>query len=325
MSIKDAETITRSDSADAAPAPHLEPHVCDGCRDLTLRVERLEQHLAALPIGNPHKLTTNACYWICVAVHAVLTFMLMSSALMVQVGLVMLLGAIGTATSTHVLSSRPTYKKLPRTMAAFAIVTGSGLLSISMADLVDVTEFVSTLMIYLPVLLGCSWFVAKLFVWTRGWRIVPPGEPDVSAKLQIRQLLFCTLLIAIYLGSVRYFFFEELAEVSASELALSLVYFVVPVSASTLFACLISRILLSPSGHLVRNLCLLGSFLLLLTALVYGIFFAINGGESLGSETVVALMTYGMVALTGILASPAFTYTMMRWANYRMVHPGHTS
>ncbi len=40
-----------------------------------------------------------------------------------------------------------------------------------------------------------AWFVAKTFVWTRGWRMVAPGGDRESAKLRIRHLLIYTLIV----------------------------------------------------------------------------------------------------------------------------------
>ncbi len=291
--------------------------VCAGCRELTLRVERLEARLAAgFDVGS-QALGTTACYWICLAVHAVVTFTLCSSAFTVSIAMLPLLGAFGTAVVCHVLSTRPILEKSLRTLLSFSLVILSAVIPMQIAGVMDMTDIFPTVMIYSPPMFFSGWFVAKLFVWIRRWRIAPPGYNTELPKLKIRHLMGSTLVVAVYLGGTRYLASGEI-DFSGTELLLGMAYVAIPTAVATILASVMARLILSRRGHLIRNLLLFTTITFISGMLIYAIISMYSGTE-IGGEEMMMLVTYGVALLVGLLASPAFTFAMLRQSGYRIL------
>ncbi|MDA1054003.1 MAG: hypothetical protein O3C40_26435, partial [Planctomycetota bacterium] len=69
------------------------------------------------------------------------------------------------------------------------LVGASAIVAMSLADFGTANDLMPGICIYLPFLGGGVWLVAKIFVWTRGWRLVPPHGASEFPKLRIWHLL----------------------------------------------------------------------------------------------------------------------------------------
>lgn len=323
MSAKEPETttITRTDRSALGTTGE---NICAGCRSLTLRVEQLENRLATLTsdsVAAPH-LGTTACYWICIGVHAFAVFAAMGTPLGVTFGGIAILSAFGTWSVCHVLATRGFTEKILRSCLSASIVTAAALVPLVLIIELDYEDFFPMLLLGLPACMLSGWIICKLFVWVRGWRIVPPGYQSEYPRLQIRNLLVVTLMVAGYLALIR-LSVDELSDLVDDELLMMTVYAVIPTSLSTLFACFWARILLtSRTGKIARNLVLM----LLVTPLVLGLFYlgliaSIQGFSSIDLESMLTIPVYAMLATILLGTSPVFSFVMLRSAGYRLLHP----
>ncbi len=321
MSAETTDAIMRSDPLVADDAASQSQ--CDGCRQLAQRVERLEKQIREIQDRGviSANLGTTSCYWICMGVHVFGTFCLFSNMFLIQLGIVSLVGACGTAAVCHVFSTRSIPEKTLRTLLSCGIVASAAVLALAMQDSLDIAEFFPALLLYLLPMLVSGWFVAKVFVWTRSWRLVPPGYPDDYPKLQIRHLMACTLFVAIYLGVARWAI-DDVSELLGDDVVLVFAYIAVPMVLATLFSSILARILLSrKSTKIVRNLCLFSAAMVLLVVVGYCAVYVWFGGESVDMDELVLIVVYMFIGLLGLFASPVFTFAMLRAAGYRWLHP----
>ncbi len=322
MTTKPHDVVLRSDPP-ITPDPQALP--CVGCRALTERVEKLERQLAELEskeIVVRASLSPAAHYWICLAAHALTVFGVCASSMFYAYATIVFLGAIGTAAVAHVFSTRSVAEKTMRTLFSSSVVAGSGLLALGMNEEAGLDGFLPALLLYVPPIVVASWFVAKLFVWVRAWRLVPPGYPSEAPKLQIRHLMISTLMIAIYLGAVRYAVGDQ-EEYWSIEVFAMLAYVALPVGFVTLFSCVLARIMLTARRrHIVRNAILFAFSTVIAAFFSYaGLLVIMGEGLSMDADEMVGLAIYAIVGLAAIFISPVFTFALMRSAGYRFLHP----
>jgi hypothetical protein len=326
MSIDSADStgnVLRRDPPSLVRGPAVE---CEGCRERTARIEQLERRIEELEDGSVSQpnFAATRCYWICLATHAVITLGLFLNPYTIQIGIVTTIGFLGTLSACHGLSTRSLPARLWRTVVALTVVIGSAMIATSMQGGIDVSEMALMILFYLVPMLLTGWFVAKIFVWTRGWRLVPPGGTSESAKLQIRHLMIWTFVVAVLLTAGRLAVGDQ-TEVFEGDVLVAVLWAAVPAVVSTLIGCVLARILLSRSNRkLVRKLF---AFAAVSLVLVVGTYFAVLGAmgeisaDGVDLQSFVIISLYVVFAVFGLMASPVFTFVMMRTANYRMIHP----
>ncbi len=314
-----ASSIAAPESSERKPLGDI----CAGCSELTERIERLElllaEHADAVVVP---ALSTTSCYWICIAVHAFVTFSLFAIEIAVQFGLIAVVGAIGTLAVCHVLSTRPIHIKLARTALSSVTVGFSAIAAMAVADVASPSEILPSICIYFPIVFGTAWFVTKLFVWTRGWKLLPPGGANEYPKLRIWHFFLWTFVAAVFLAMCRWLVddVEELMGVEALGLVLQ---GGVPAALCTVFACLLARVTLVPNNpRVLRHVSILAASALGVFVCVASLFLLLSGGTGSSFETLAIVMLYAPFATFGALASPGFTFLMLRIAKYRMVVPG---
>jgi hypothetical protein len=306
------------DPAGAASTANLS--ACDGCRELTARIERLEKRLAALdPSTVPAtRLSTTTCYWICLLVHALVLFCFMSSILL-MLGLVLAWGACGTLIVCHVFSTRTIPQKTMRSLLSVSIGIGSCLLALGINKDIAVGDL-SFVLPVLPLVFVGPWFAAKIFVWTRRWRLVPPDHTDEYPRLQIRHLLLGTLSAALYLALIR-LSIGEADELLKAETLSVIPYGAIPALIATVLGCVLARIMLSErSKKMPRNLCwfavtMIGLAVVCVTAMMW-----VTDSGALNGELIMTMAVYTLLVLLCLCASPLFTFVMLRQARYRLLH-----
>lgn len=300
--------------------PETDLEMCEGCRELTLRVERLETLLQQQrkPQVAP-VLGTTICYWLCVGVHAFFAFALSANEGLVTFGMMLFIGSVATLTVCQVLSTRTIHMRLGRTLLSVNIVGWSSLIGLWLGDVAEPLEALPFVFAFFPPAFASAWIVAKMFVWVRGWRIVPPHHSPEHPRLQIHHLLLCTLLVAAYLAISRTLF-DDIKDWIDTDVMITLAYLCIPTVACTLVSCLLLRIVFAATAPRV----VLGSILLVVgsTILMAVACFAIvllAGEASADAEILVALLVYAIPLSFGVLLSSGGTFAMMRIANYRFV------
>jgi hypothetical protein len=322
MPIESTERVDRGHIA--SPSPEREPlrDVCPGCADLAIRVERLERQLAARTedvAGSP--LGATGCYWICIGVHAFVTFGLFSNEIGLQFGMLAMAGAVGTLAVCHVLSTRPMHTKLLRSLLSITIVGTSAIIAMALADMGDAGDLLRAICVYVPFFVGSAWFVAKIAVWTRGWRVVPPGGASEFPKLRIWHLLLCTFVVAVYLALVR-LLVTDTEELLSAEMVGVVLYVTLPAAVCTVFACALAKVILLQNNPRVF-LKATGLVLIALMVTVGGwiLVFVLSGEVDNILEVSLALALYAPLTVIGVFASPCFTFLMLWIANYRFIVP----
>ncbi|MFK8112678.1 MAG: hypothetical protein AB8B91_10760 [Rubripirellula sp.] len=293
---------------------------CEGCRELAARVERLEHALRlsqqeAEPPLNP--LGTRSCYWICVLAHALFASALFTTSEFVVYGLMLSAGAVATMTVCQVFSTRPVHVRSLRSALSIGIVSSAVVWTMWIADVAEPFDILPLLFACYPPIFVSSWLVAKVFVWSRGWKIDPPGQSAKYPQLRIQHLMVCTLLVAAYLGIARMFFSTSLAWDGGEFLGMVL-YGCVPTIISTTLSCLLARIILGRSGK-GRKLglaILIGGLALLMLCLIpmISLFF----GEGWNWAMITSLSLTMLPLLVGVVISSGGTFAMMRFANYQL-------
>ena len=326
MSVESVDKAARTPSDSASSERRPLGDVCGGCRELEERVERLERHLLekVAEVSTP-ALSTTGCYWICVSVHAFVTFSLCSNELGIQFGMLVIAGAVGTLAVCHVFSTRPIHVRIMRSLLSMAIVGGSALVAVSQGNLSTASDLLPAVQIYLPLLAGSAWFVAKLFVWTRGWMLVPPNGASEFPKLRIWHLFLATLVAAVYLAIGRVLI-DDTDVFLGGEMMLLVLYITFPTAVCTVFACVLARIILQPPNpKKVLQATLLGTSAFALAALGWGVLILISGDADSIVELSLMVAFYAPLAALGVFASPGFTFLMLRTAKYRFVIPGQSA
>ncbi len=325
MSSGQKESILRTDVPSASDGVSS---VCQSCAELTARVEQLERQLELQLAGqrddlaNESKMTPTKCGWVCIMVHAFVAFCMFTSIYAMQLGILFLAGSFGTVIASQVFSTRSIPVRLLRTVFSVGIVVAAVMAALGFQDVDQVSGIVPLVLVVLPFIAAAGAFVAYCFVWTRGWKLVPPGSPNLSSKLQIRHLLACTLLVAIYLSALR-FWADEISDAAVDEDTLAIMfYWAIPVVICTLGSSVLARIILSHRHQRLGKrlgIFLGGAFGLI--ALLTAALFAVSG-EALGSNTMmVGVLIYSNVITFFVFLSPLFTFLMMRSAKYRFIHP----
>jgi hypothetical protein len=282
----------------------------------------LERALAARAeeVGGP-SLSTTGCYWICVAVHAFAIFCLFSSQIGIQLGMLALAGAVGTLAVCHVLSTGPVHTNLLRSLLAITVVGASAISGMAIGNEVDANDALSAIWVHLPFFVGSAWIVAKIAVWARGWRVVPPRGANAFPKLRIWHLLLYTFVAALYLAVARWLVTDR-EDVLSPAIVGGVLYVALPAAFCTVFACLLAKMILLQNNPRV----LLKVTGLALSALAVSVFgwtsvFMLSGGVDNIFEVALALVLYAPLSVVGVFASPCFTFVMLRIANYRFVVP----
>lgn len=316
QSQEDAKAATRIDRPSKTMVRDAD--VCEGCRELTARVEQLEQALAIQQAANdPQTLSTTACYWICVGVHALAALLMYSSDELVQYGMMLSIGSMATLVVCQVLSTRPVHLRVLRSLLSICIVAAAAMLGMWFADMTEPSDVFPFLIIMFPPVFVSGWIIAKPFLWFAGWRIVPPGYSTQYARLQIRHLLFGTLMIAAYLAIGR----SSSSVIEGwlgDELAITVAYLIIPTMVCTLVSCLLARTMLAAPAPMVAAYCLalaIGSVVVM--TLAFAVVLTLISDMSINREALVGLSMYAVLLSVAVFASSSGTFAMMRIAKYR--------
>lgn len=317
----DLATLVRIDAGNQPPESSPQ-EACAGCRELTARVERLEAALAARPLGtgpltDSTALTTTACYWTCVGVHACVLFLMYAVEPLLQFGLMGTIGAVATLVAVQVLSTRPIHVRTARTLLTTLIVTFAAMLGLWVGQDAEFMEIMPFMLLMYPPVFASGWLVAKLFVWVGGWRVVPPGKSSEYPRLGILHLLLCTLVIALYLGLNR-LLIQDISDWIGEDVAGTLAYICIPMALCTVVACVLARILLVESIPKAIVACaLLGVGTTITMLAVCILIFALWGEFSFDAEIMLGLLIYSIPLTLGVFASAGGTFSLMRVAKYR--------
>ena len=125
----DLANLIRIDPA-APNRPSSQAGSCQGCLELAVRVERLEAALATQRVVDTTTLSTTACYWTCVGVHAVALFIMYAVEVLLQFGMMGTIGAIATLVAVQVISTRPIHIRTARTLLTTLIVSFAAFLGL---------------------------------------------------------------------------------------------------------------------------------------------------------------------------------------------------
>lgn len=291
--------------------------ICAGCAELTERIERLERRLSQLDSPPAQAaLGTTLCYWLCVGFHALLCFGSFGSDNTASFAYIFVIGGCGTLAVCHVLSTRTFIAKTARSALSLAIVTSTIGLTMWLTDQNDLEDLFQVTALYLPVLVFAGWIVAKSFVWTRGWRIIPPGGSKQFSKPSIRDLMMITVVAAILFGAFR-FTIGDVADDLADEWMAFLIYIAAPVGTASLITVFLARVILSPRewvsiGQLILAIfAAIGSVILL-----YAMLLGLDGVDGDFSDLTTLLIYCATSAGLGMI-SPLVTFALMRSAGYR--------
>ena len=138
-----------------------------------------------------------------------------------------------------------------------SLVSAAAIAGMWLGDIAAPSDVIPFILMLAPPVFASGWIVAKAFVWTRNWRIVPPGYSAKYPKLQIQQLMLGTLLCAAYLASSQ-LLVEDLESWFEEDLITTAVYLCVPSAVCAVISCLLARIMMDPSNQsvVVRTLAL---------------------------------------------------------------------
>lgn len=299
--------------------------MCDGCRELTSRVDRLEAALAARENSNDGGLTTTVCYWACVAPHGFAAFMMLGSEVLVPFGLIVSLASLPTLAVVQVFSARPLHQRLLRNFLAASVVALCGIAGLWIADVATPGEVIPFMLLLSPPAFFSGWFVAKVIAWNRGWLIVAPGQSVDRPRLHVRHLLLCTSLVAVYLAAARLVLSDSTIWMGSDVLTVALIIALTTMGC-TVVASLMARILLAHSRT---------SLVLKLTALIVAATIGTSGivmlivlflsQFTLDWEILFTSAIYSLPMTAWVIASTGWTFTMMRIADYRIYSPRETA
>lgn len=316
-------TTERTDSRQSMHADDREStgDNCPGCNQLAERIEHLEQRLAANQSdGSPAKLSATGCYWICLAVHVFVTFCLFGIESGGQHKAYFILGgAASTISICHVFSVRPLHQKMVRNFFAIAVVVATAFLlprfaEMELRQLVEVLGFV---WVVAPLIFVSPWLVAKIFVWTLGWRLVPPGFSEEIPELRISHLLLLTATVAGYLAVGRFLIGDLGNFFDGGMVGLALSVFM-STTVCGLFCCVLARIMLRPNNS---NAIKHTTYLVITGGVVSSSILSLLVFRSAAptTETISWFLTYVLLAMLGLFGSSSFSFLMMRFAEYRLV------
>ena len=306
-----------------------EIEVCAGCAALTVRLEKLEQQVAAfeqrdaLLFPEPTPLGTTACYWLTIAIHCVIfCFTAIGIHALSLLFYSLLMGSIGSLTVCHVMVNRTVLHRFARTLLSVACVGIVATLPLtqsmgSMRSLIDMQ-----LILIPPVSLG-AWFVAKAMVWTQNWMIIPRGTDGTRHRMKISDYFVVTLIVAVYSSMLRGF-----VDISSLDLSDSS-------SWATLFWPVLASFLGVPSAAMVargtlvakiRIKWLLGAYLVTAIGLVVilGSYTLLVDRSGRTSEFILCF-AYAAICSALSLVSPLITFLLMRSAQYRFSYPSFKS
>ncbi|MGI9472066.1 MAG: hypothetical protein ACR2NZ_11065 [Rubripirellula sp.] len=315
----DSPTLIRIDpGSDSERSSSSE--TCQGCRELTTRVERLEAALAEQQVvrsisPDASALGTTACYWTCVGVHAAIIFLLYANEALLQFGLMGTIGAVATLVAVQVLSTRPVHIRTARTMLSAGIAVSAAFFGLWIGQDAEVADLMPFLLLMFPPVFASGWMVAKLFVWVGGWRVVPPGSSAQHPRLGIQHLLLCTFLFACYLG-VNRLMIDDMDDLLGEDLVSTLIYLCVPMGFSTVVACVLARILLVESAARALWRCVLLGIGTTIGMLAICVLLLALFEFSFDADIVLGLLLYSIPLTIGVFASAGGTFSMMRLANY---------
>jgi hypothetical protein len=232
-----------------------------------------------------------------------------------------LAGAIGTLAVVHVLSTRPIHLKILRTILSTGIVVAGAFAGMALAGFDSSDETLAAVCLCFPFLFGSAWLATKMFVWTRGWRLIAPNGPSELPKLRIWHLLFFTFIVAVYLAVSRWLI-TDADEVLGVEALSMLTFITIPTAVFTAFSCALARVMLRPKNpRKFRHAVLFTTSALVASACTWTLALLLLGGGGSLAEFALGLLLYMPLTTIGILASPCFTFLMLRLANYRLVAP----
>lgn len=292
---------------------------CSGCSELSKRVEKLESQLAMLlsnSMVHEPTLGTTSCYWVIIFLHCFVGLFMMTG-IGYLIAYPFLLGALGTWVVCHALPLRSVLMKWLRSILSLFVVLSACAIPM-MAMEVDVADLLPLLlflpMVALPALLG-----AQAWVWIAGWRIMPPSQQAKEIpRFRIVDIFAVTALAAVYAALFQFADFEDYDIDLADG---GWIYVGLLVALSTLIgfgAAMIARAFLAPGK--VSKLWLMFAFLAIGVPAVGLTFFMLGMAEGLDDLGTVLLtfLLYGVGGVAILLASPVFTFFMMRIARYRI-------
>ena len=303
--------------------------MCPGCRDLTGRIAELERRIAqlaetqsTLPV-----LGTRAAYWITIAAHCtLLAIMAAGEDLGGMLLYPFLFGAAGSLAVCHVFPIRGTLHKIGRTALTATCVTFFGFLPwlLQLDSFQDLGMSYMMLLLYFPPLFVVAWFTAKLFVWTRGWRIVPPGIEPKQIRLKIRDILLLTALVALYVSSIRWI--AAAADVQFDD---SQIWMLAAIGAGgsilgTIACSFFSRAMLIPGRSIQFRWMLAGASTVFACVVMLTLYFVIANGDLQEWPEGMIYLIYALAGTAMCLVSPALTCLLLRFAQYRLVVPAHS-
>ena len=317
--MSEAPTQPKYDPIDAEDVPSPADDqplgdICAGCEELTLRLERLERRLAELEYpSREQSFSTLHCYWLCVALHALVAFAGIDDEGL-TFGYRFLMGACGTLAVCHVLTTRPVLEKFGRTLLAVIVVSLSMMLSGWISEMMEPIDLLSALSVYLPIMIVSGWLTAKVCVWTRGWRIIPPQGNREFPKLKIGDLMLVTLLAAAAFGAGRWALGDD--EVGLAELLNVSLFLSLPVVTSAVISVFLARVQLTQRPTVSFGaLAMVMPLALIAVTLVYVLLRGLM--TDWGLDDLYQLIWYSLTTTMIGMVSPVFTFSLMRAARYR--------
>lgn len=294
---------------------------CQGCQELKLRVQRLEKDLEALKRPSPTPiLGTTACYWITVAAHCLLLGTLGMAVEAVGFAVYpFIAGAIGSLAVCHVLPVRTIVHKFARTCLSATIVSTCLLLPVWVTSGVEYASLIAFPLFYLPPAFLSAWFIAKLFVWIRGWKILPKGHDGTVPMTSIWDLLTLTFIAAVYLAMCRLVLASDSIDMDTEENWYLVAVCLAAAIAGSLTSILTARGLLTENG--IRFRWLFGAAIYAFSIVGAMSTIALLTGDASVGDLLIFMASFLPWSLA-ILVSPVITFALMRVAGYRISYPG---
>lgn len=315
-----------SDASTASSGVSDISHSCSGCQELGTRVARLEEQVARLSLSTSASaamLGTTAAYWITIAVHGILlAIMTAGAAGMGTLLYAFLLGAIGTLGTCHVFPVRTVIHKLARTMVSVGVVSLSALIPFISQLNGGVEEIFAGILLYVPPSFFLAWLVAKIFVWTRGWKIVAPNSNGIKPPFKISDMLLVTLIAAVYFSACR----VAAGTVDVNWNDDGMISIIAVIAGASILGAVSSSLLargLLTQGTRIRFRWVFGSFsVLLFTTGSFAAFFIFQNGDFGEWPEMAIYLVYAAASLLLCMLSPVVTFSLMRAAGYQLVVPG---
>ena len=317
-----SQDISHSENVDSENDVRPVGDICTGCLELAERIEQLERQFGQiraqsdlLPLEPPvPRISTWACFAICVAVPSIAMFVCLAgdNEYLAIFLYVLLTGSAATVSMCHALVLRPMLQRVARYLFAIVCVCGFACLGCLAGGSSEPQELFALGVFVTPTALLGGVFTAILFRWIRGWSIaVPHGEPGTQ-KLQIRDLLVLTAVVAGSLAAMRFVVGDTDTD-SLLESLLMGVYAMVPVILATIPTVMIGRYMLDRrSGIRYGKIAIVfGVFWIVGTFCYLGLIMASSGVSQIELSTLVTLLVQTGVSCLMILGFPMFTFMMM--------------